>query len=717
MPQLTGTYQAVVSATTDPARRGRVRLQVPQVSGAAIQGWARPAFDGTRVPAVGEEVWVFYEGGDPARPVYMSSPVAADSGDYDPIEPLVSVQSGFLTYQGVQTTYYLAPENDWPPVSLRVPPSGALFASMSATVFPGKRADSQVSAAWAVYDEDVQAYVFPSGRESELHRRGTRVGAAVPGVGGTMMTRRFGAFGLTPGNRIQVRPMYMFLNNEASEFARIAHGRLTVEPVPLSPYPPTATQQLRQPKFLNSASAPFSEDDLAEIQTVVPPSGKMFVSISGLLSPASTTVGDDLFYTWTAQGSSGWSDNLPRQTKQFASTANAVCAGTRRTLLTGLTPGDVVRVQPAYGTGGALTSSAFTAMNGQLLVEPVLDTPELPVQESTQRSTPILLGGSAWVDFTEQQWAPLTTTVPPTGCLFVSISASLASNESDTSELRIGWKVTGDYAWSGDGIAQALMTKGKTWTASGTKRHLLDGLTPGSTVTITPQYWCSANSTTSGGSQTNTVAGGQLTVEPVRAGNAARLSQQLATQENETAHFRVVASSRLRGSLRPVDGDAYVMADTETIEAKVNGKWLTVAEKRPYIMVHKDSQTVNSTSNYFPWTTVITQNESGLYSQQDPDAVYTTKEGIYEISVNCRWASGTTGNRMWVNTGGKEFRLWSLEEATSGAHGVSGSARAALKAGSMIRIAARAATAGTITDVRMSVEYKGPVTSGKYDNV
>ncbi|MFJ2113939.1 phage baseplate assembly protein V [Streptomyces sp. NPDC087850] len=713
---LSGTYQAVVSNTTDPQERGRVRLQVPQVSGAATQSWARPAFDGTRVPAVGEDVWVFYEGGDPARAVYMPNPTAENFDDYDPIEPLVSTQVNPVTYLNVQTVYYLFGDN-WADISLIVPPSGSIFISVSATVFPGKQLASQASVAWAIYDDDLKSYVYNQGVLGEVRRRGTKVGATSPGVNGTMMTRRYLAKGLTPGNRIRVRPMYLFTNSEASEYARISEGRLIVEPIPLSPYPPISTQQTRQPKYLNSSYANFPEDELADVQAVVPPSGKMFVSISGLLSPSSATVGDDIFYSWTASGTSGWTDNISHQVKQLVTTNfNAVCAGTRRTLLTGMTPGDVVRFRPVYGTDSALSSTTFTATAGQFIVEPVIDAPDLPVQQSTQKAAPILLGGSNWVDFTEPQWAPITTKVPPTGNLLVSISASMWSSESDTSELRIGWKVTGDYGWSGDGIVQALMTKGKTWSACGTKRHLLEGLTPGSTVTITPQYWCSANST-SGSTQTNTVSGGQLAVEPVRAGNAARLAQQLASQENETAHFQVVANATVRDSFRPADGDAYVMSDSETILAKVNGKWLTVAEKRPYILVHKDSFAMTTTSDYFPWTSVLAQNDSGLYSPQDPDALYTTRDGIYEFNVNCRWSNNTTANRAWLQVGGKEFRVWSLETATSGAHGVSGTVIAALKSGSLIRLAMRAGANGTAVDIRMSVEYKGPCTSGKYDNV
>ncbi|WP_274916904.1 phage baseplate assembly protein V [Streptomyces sp. WZ-12] len=69
-----GIYFGVVSHTKDPEQRQRVRAKVPQLSGDSPQPWALPAFPGSRVPAIGEEVWIFFAGGDPHSPVYVSSP-------------------------------------------------------------------------------------------------------------------------------------------------------------------------------------------------------------------------------------------------------------------------------------------------------------------------------------------------------------------------------------------------------------------------------------------------------------------------------------------------------------------------------------------------------------------------------------------------------------------------------------------------------------------
>lgn len=66
-----GAYRALVLSTADPTATGRVRLQVPQVTGAAPTGWVAPAQAGASVPAVGSVVWVIYEAGDPSYPVYI----------------------------------------------------------------------------------------------------------------------------------------------------------------------------------------------------------------------------------------------------------------------------------------------------------------------------------------------------------------------------------------------------------------------------------------------------------------------------------------------------------------------------------------------------------------------------------------------------------------------------------------------------------------------
>lgn len=67
-----GIYRAVVTNTQDSLCCGRVQVQVTAVSGMAL-AWALPClpFHLPDAPKVGSGVWVMFEGGDPARPVWM----------------------------------------------------------------------------------------------------------------------------------------------------------------------------------------------------------------------------------------------------------------------------------------------------------------------------------------------------------------------------------------------------------------------------------------------------------------------------------------------------------------------------------------------------------------------------------------------------------------------------------------------------------------------
>lgn len=72
-----GKYRGVVSDTDDPENMGRLRAKVPEVLGDVDSPWALPcapyAGDGFgcyTVPPAGSGVWIEFEAGDPARPVW-----------------------------------------------------------------------------------------------------------------------------------------------------------------------------------------------------------------------------------------------------------------------------------------------------------------------------------------------------------------------------------------------------------------------------------------------------------------------------------------------------------------------------------------------------------------------------------------------------------------------------------------------------------------------
>lgn len=105
-----GAYRAVVLSTADPRSSGRVRVQVPQVSGDAPTDWVPPAQSGAAVPAVGQVVWVVYEGGDPSYPVYVPpapAPYTPPPGPAWQIQAAPAV-GGMTLGNGVVVSRYLA---------------------------------------------------------------------------------------------------------------------------------------------------------------------------------------------------------------------------------------------------------------------------------------------------------------------------------------------------------------------------------------------------------------------------------------------------------------------------------------------------------------------------------------------------------------------------------------------------------------------------------
>ncbi len=75
--QFYGKYRGVVSDVNDSQSMGRLRAKVPEVLGEVDSPWALPCApysgDGIgvyTVPPVGSGVWIEFEAGDPARPIW-----------------------------------------------------------------------------------------------------------------------------------------------------------------------------------------------------------------------------------------------------------------------------------------------------------------------------------------------------------------------------------------------------------------------------------------------------------------------------------------------------------------------------------------------------------------------------------------------------------------------------------------------------------------------
>lgn len=127
---------------------------------------------------------------------------------------------------------------------------------------------------------------------------------------------------------------------------------------------------------------------------------------------------------------------------------------------------------------------------------------------------------SLWVDFTSAQWPPITMTVPASGAIKVTISGGNMSNSSTkVSSIRVAFRISGANTVSADPLDSkaVLATGGRDETNAQTPNSLsasrttyIDGLTPGGTITITPQWRIS-----SGSASTVTFSSGQLLAEPV----------------------------------------------------------------------------------------------------------------------------------------------------------------------------------------------------------
>jgi hypothetical protein len=69
-----GVYRAVVIDNVDPQQQRRLLVRAPGISPDPL-GWALPALtvtNGTGLPAPGEAVWVLFEAGNPALPVWLA---------------------------------------------------------------------------------------------------------------------------------------------------------------------------------------------------------------------------------------------------------------------------------------------------------------------------------------------------------------------------------------------------------------------------------------------------------------------------------------------------------------------------------------------------------------------------------------------------------------------------------------------------------------------
>lgn len=74
--QFFGIYRGYVHANKDPLNKNRIKLRVPQLFSDTPTEWAWPleqAMVDNDLPKVGQGVWVIFESGNPAFPVWLGT--------------------------------------------------------------------------------------------------------------------------------------------------------------------------------------------------------------------------------------------------------------------------------------------------------------------------------------------------------------------------------------------------------------------------------------------------------------------------------------------------------------------------------------------------------------------------------------------------------------------------------------------------------------------
>jgi len=69
-----GVYRGVVFDSNDPNNLNRIRVTIPQILSSQPTQWAWPVErleTTTVVPAIGQGVFVMFEGGDPSYPIWL----------------------------------------------------------------------------------------------------------------------------------------------------------------------------------------------------------------------------------------------------------------------------------------------------------------------------------------------------------------------------------------------------------------------------------------------------------------------------------------------------------------------------------------------------------------------------------------------------------------------------------------------------------------------
>lgn len=150
----------------------------------------------------------------------------------------------------------------------------------------------------------------------------------------------------------------------------IAEGRLEIRHnsawLPWPPIPVQSFQVSDAPYNQTQVTVDYSSTAWPRPQFVVPPSGRAYITVSASIQNLNTDT-STIWAAWRATGNLGYALTDLQRTGLSAQAKRVV--GSKRTLLTGLTPGETITVIPQWNISSGNSSSAAT-FNGEIIIEP-----------------------------------------------------------------------------------------------------------------------------------------------------------------------------------------------------------------------------------------------------------------------------------------------------------------------------------------------------------
>lgn len=215
-----GLYSAVVVSNSDPEQRGRVQLQIPQITGLAVSGWAEPITAGESVP--GDHVYMTFEGGDRNYPLFWPK-VRRPGGDPARAVSVSDNDAGYVVGANIWG-FGLTTGKPQFQALFTAPLSGQVIVSYSAVSFIQDLVGNPLTDAYAYLGvrvlDDSNTYVT----ESKESNSGFAGGAARSMIYSTIRVSN-----LPPGQTITARMAYLV--DTANRRAWFDSMRLTVIPV------------------------------------------------------------------------------------------------------------------------------------------------------------------------------------------------------------------------------------------------------------------------------------------------------------------------------------------------------------------------------------------------------------------------------------------------------------------------------------------------------